>query len=86
MAFLMRARRLLDGKEPARLDHALLQAALAGGRVQMRSTEAEARASDAPGEEPLIELVTGGPDWQRAAARQRGCFNRAEAGRGGNGA
>jgi hypothetical protein len=84
MAFLTRARRLLDGREPARLDHALLQATLAGGRARPRPADAEGKEQG--GEEPLIELVTGGPDWQRAAARQRGCFNRAEAGRGGNGA
>ena len=35
-------------------------------------------------EEPLVELLTAGPDWRRAARAQGGCFNRAEAGRGRN--
>ena len=82
MAFLLRSQRLLEGRRPARLDHGLLQAALAAGRV-IPATDSCAGGAD---EEPLIELVTAGPEWRQAAARQRGCFNRVEAGRVRNGA
>ena len=82
MAFLLRSRRLLDGRRPARLDHQLLQATLAAGRA-VASPDPCGGAAD---EEPLIELVTAGPEWKQAAARQRGCFNRVEAGRVRNGA
>ena len=82
MAFLLRSQRLLEGRVAARLDHALLQATLAASRA------VAARRPDrpAPDEEPLVELVTAGPEWKQAAVRQRGCFNRAEAGRNRNGA
>ena len=82
MAFLLRSRRLLDGRKPARLDHQLLQAALAAGRA----VPARHSCTAAAVAEPLIELVTAGPEWRQAAVRQRGCFNRAEAGRDRNGA
>ena len=82
MAFLMRSQQMLDGRKCARLDHGLLQATLAA------ALPGKQRASDrcSPGEEPLIELVTAGTGWRQAAVRQRGCFNRAEAGRVRNGA
>ena len=82
MAFFMRSQRLLEGRKPARLDHALLQAALAAGRAGPVGAD----QSCSVGEEPLVELVIAGAGWRQAAARQRGCFNRAEAGRGRNGA
>ena len=78
MAFLRRAQRLLGESRPAPIDHGLLLAALAG-----RAAMAQQR-SEAVVEEPLVELLTGGPDWRRAAIAQGGCFNRAEAGRGRN--
>ncbi|MGE3396315.1 MAG: hypothetical protein AB7H79_05365 [Sphingomonas sp.] len=80
MAFLLRSRRLLDGRKPARLDHQLLQATLAAARPS-RVGGGDRAAEREAGGEPLVEIVTGGPDWRRASARQRGCFNRAEAGR-----
>ena len=78
MAFLQRARRMLGDSAPAPLDHGLLLAALA-----MRSREPAPEAL-AEIEEPLVELLAGGPDWRRAARAQGGCFSRAEAGRGRN--
>lgn len=82
IAFLRRSQCLLDRAGPARLDHALLQATLAACRA------AKGRASQpcSIGEEPLVELVIAGAGWRQAAMRQRGCFNRAEAGRDRNGA
>lgn len=78
MAFLQRARRMLGESRPAPLDHGLLLAALAG-RSRASALEAVTMI-----EEPIVEVLTGGSDWQRAARAQGGCFNRAEAGRGRN--
>jgi hypothetical protein len=80
MAFLQRAQRMLGESRPAPIDHGLLLAALAG-RAAMAPQRGEALV-----EEPLVELLTAGPDWRRAAIAQGGCFNRAEAGRGRNAA
>lgn len=78
MAFLQRARRMLGDSSPAPLDHGLLLATL--------GVRAAAPAPETVGEmeEPLVELLTGGPDWRRAARIQGGCFSRAEAGQGRN--
>ena len=83
MAFLCRVERLLARSEPAPLDYSMLVAALAAGRASGgQSTEKLSGQSAAePVEEPLVELLTAGPDWRRASSTQRGCFNRAEAGR-----
>lgn len=78
MAFLQRARRMLGESVPAPLDHGLLLATLAG-RARPPVPEAMTRI-----EEPIVELLTGGPEWRRAARAQGGCFSRAEAGRGRN--
>jgi len=78
VAFLQRARRMLGESAPAPLDHGLLLAALAG---RARAPVPDVAAAI---EEPLVELLTGGPDWRRAARAQGGCFSRAEAGRGRN--
>ena len=89
MAFLRRAERILEEREPLRLDHRLLLTALAAqqtasvtarARVAVRTTRCGPRDED-----PLIELLLAGPRWREAATRQRGCFSRAEAGRRVNG-
>ena len=80
MAFHQRAQQILDGGEPARLDHALLLAALAA----RQSSEPVLTPAPAAESEPLIELVLVGPHWREAAQAQGGCFSRAEAGRGVN--
>lgn len=80
MAFLRRAERMLGESRPAPIDHGLLLAALAG------CAATSARRPEGAIEEPLVELLTAGPGWRRAAAAQGGCFNRAEAGRGRNAA
>ncbi len=86
MAFLRRAERILEEREPLRLDHALLLAALsaqhqaiAAGRP--RPAARPAREASCTEDDPLIELLLAGPRWREAATRQRGCFSRAEAGR-----
>jgi len=77
MAFLKRTERMLGRSEPAPLDHALFVAGLSAGRTRPPCPTARA----APVEEPLVDLLLGGEGSRRAAAAQRGCFNRAEAGR-----
>ena len=87
MAFLRRAERMLEDRQLVRLDHALLVASLAAQQTALAGANQEALRSGASidGEDdPLIELLNGGPGWRRAACRQRGCFSRAEAGRRGN--
>jgi hypothetical protein len=87
MAFLRRAERLLAARHVTRLDHAMLVATLAAHRPHM--PKSAGRAVDEPAgpsvEEPIVELLLCGPDWQRAISAQRGCFSRAEAGRRING-
>ena len=90
MAFLRRAERILEEREPLRLDHQLLMAALAAQQTAFVTVRARAVVADeAPPEprddDPLIELLIAGPRWREAATRQRGCFSRAEAGRRING-
>jgi len=89
MAFLRRAERILEEREPLRLDHQLLVAALSA--QQSAGVTARARIvvkRQNPGacdDDPLIEVLLAGPRWREAASRQRGCFSRAEAGRRING-
>ena len=78
MAFLLRARRMLGESFAAPLDHGLLLAALTG-RPRASAPEVAAEI-----EEPIVEVLTAGCEWRRAAQIQGGCFSRAEAGRGRN--
>ena len=82
IAFLLRAQRLLADSPGAKLDFAVLTAALAARRTldPPVPTAPVVRGS----EEALVELLTGGPDWRKAAFAQQGCFSRAEAGRKSN--
>ncbi|MDQ4087519.1 MAG: hypothetical protein M3177_05865 [Pseudomonadota bacterium] len=89
MAFLQRAERMLARGEPVRIDHAIFIATLAAQRqatvtihLQVHPTSSRDRE---PAEEPLVELLIGGPSWRQALRAQRGCFSRAEAGRRING-
>ena len=79
MAFLRRAERMLEERQPLRLDHALLVAAVSAQQTAIASARIQAKAAPTPG--ALIELLLAGPRWREAASRQRGCFSRAEAGR-----
>ena len=89
MAFLWRAQRLLAQGRPARLDHPMLLALLAARRAASGTLPPRAPVtmngeSPCP-EEPIVELLLGGPRWRHALSAQRGCFNRAVAGRAVNG-
>ena len=88
MTFLRRAERILEEREPMRLDHALLIAALAAqqtanaaARVQTSPPSPDTRLGE---DDSLIELLLAGPRWREAASKQQGCFSRAEAGRRSN--
>ncbi len=85
MAFLHRAERMLAHGQPVRIDHSILLATLAAQRqahvrLSIR-TEGRAPTASTVREEPLVELLLGGPSWRQALSAQRGCFSRAEAGR-----
>jgi hypothetical protein len=88
MAFLRRAERMLETRQPARIDHSVLIATIAAqqsaGAVERRQA-CRIEVRSAGQEEPLVELLLAGPGWRRAASVQRGCFSRAEAGRRFNG-
>jgi hypothetical protein len=88
MAFLRRAERILEEREPARLEYSLLVAALSAQQttlVTVRSRQAALPRRAAGEDDPLTELLLAGPRWREAAIRQCGCFSRAEAGRRVNG-
>jgi hypothetical protein len=89
MAFLRRAERMLADREPARLDHSVLIALLAAQQAAAAAGQAGSpaggRCAPAREDDPLIEILLGGPRWRQASAAQRGCFSRAEAGRRVNG-
>ena len=89
MAFLRRGERMLASDQPARIDHSILVAALAAQRGAERSATASpdgpAMVGGRGDDEPMVELLLGGPGWRGALRAQRGCFSRAEAGRRVNG-
>jgi len=76
-SFHLRARRPLDGSEPAPLDYGMLRATLAARAAASEAARAQARAAPPPAE-PIGEIVLAGSAWKEAASAQRGCFNRAE--------
>jgi len=87
-AFLMRARRLLEQKQPARLDHAALIARIAALQAATPAARSAgtARAAERPVDDPeaLIALLFAEPGWDDLGERRAGCFNRAVAKRGVN--
>jgi hypothetical protein len=87
LAFLRRAERMLANRQPARLDHSMLCAALAAQRLVDAAAHLQGPAggTSQPVDDPLTELLTAGPGWREALADQCGCFSRAEAGRRING-
>ena len=89
MAFLRRAQRLQAQDRPTRLDHPMLLTLIAARRSASGALQPGAAVTmigiAAGQEEPLVELLLGGPRWRHALSAQRGCFNRAVAGRGING-
>ncbi len=89
MAFLRRAERILEEREPARLEYSLLVAALSAQQSALiaarRRVTVRRPCAVTAEDDPLVELLLAGPRWREAATRQRGCFSRAEAGRRING-
>jgi len=85
MAFLRRAERMLEERQPLRLDHNLLVAAVSAQQTAIVAARAQSvivpPRSAVVNDDPLIELLLAGPRWREAATRQKGCFSRAEAGR-----
>jgi hypothetical protein len=71
-------------RTPATLDFDVLQAALQA--FQSASATAKAQAEPAKdgrcAHDPLVELLTGGPNWREAVDEQGGSFNRSYARRG----
>jgi hypothetical protein len=82
LVFLVRARRLLAERQPARLDHSVLVATLAAQQSVSAAARAQALANGRRDrsieDDPLIELLLAGPKWKEAASVQRGCFDRTE--------
>jgi hypothetical protein len=87
LAFLLRAERMLAYRQPARLDHSMLCAALAAQRAadSAGSVQGPVGRTSSPKDDPLTELLLAGPGWREALVDQGGCFSRAEAGRRING-
>jgi hypothetical protein len=83
MAFLLRAQRLFADSPAAKLDFAVLTAALAAQRAVVAAVVTAPVVRES--EDALVELLTAGPDWRTAACAQQGCFSRAEVGRRCNG-
>jgi len=77
-SFQLRAERLLRGSRPARLDHAMLTAALAAQRAANGAPPVVALDAAAAPSDPLTEILLAGPRWRQAASAQSGCFNRTE--------
>jgi len=81
-SFQLRTPQFANGAQPAPLAHDMLAMTLAAQQAASPAACAQARAkqdfSEGKEAEPLTELLLAGPDWQRAASTQTGCFNRIE--------
>ena len=83
LGFFRRAETLLAGRSAARLDFGVLVATLRLQQVASATAQAQAIGEALPcPEDPLAELLSGGPAWRQAAAALRGCFNRTLARKG----
>jgi hypothetical protein len=85
LSFFRRAQMRFASRSPARLDYPVLVATLEA--VQSASVAARglrllgSTGAPAPRQDPLVELILGGPGWREAALAQRGCFNPGQAAR-----
>jgi hypothetical protein len=85
-SFFLRAKRLLEQRQPVRLDHAALVQAVKA-RQQASPTAAAAARCPAPNafrdddQRAITALILAEESWPRAAEAQAGCFNRAVAAR-----
>jgi hypothetical protein len=74
--FFRRAEQRFASRTAAPLEFGLLVAMLQTRQAASAAARAQARWSDAPRlQDPLVELLLGGPLWRRAVAAQAGCFN-----------
>ena len=85
LSFFRRSQSSFASRAPARLDYGVLVATLDA----MQSASAAARSvrglgtpgAATPRQDPLVELLLGGPGWREALTAQGGCFNQAQAAR-----
>jgi hypothetical protein len=79
--FFRRAEQRFASRTAAPLEFGLLAAMLQTRQAASLAARAQAHWCAVPRlEDPLVELLLGGPLWRRAAAAQMGCFNPAYAG------
>jgi hypothetical protein len=78
--FFRRAEQRFASRTAAPLDFGLLVAMLQSQQAASAAARAQAAWVSAPRlQDPLVELLLGGPMWRRAVAAQAGCFNPAYA-------
>jgi hypothetical protein len=83
LGFFRRAEALLAGHTAARVDFGMLVASLRLQQAASAAARAQAIGEALPcPEDPLAELLSGGPAWRQAAAALRGSFNTAQARQG----
>ena len=81
--FFRRAEQRFASRTAAPLEFGLLAAMLQTRQAASAAAHAQALLAHAPRlEDPLVELLLGGPLWRRAVAVQSGCFNPAYARKG----
>lgn len=83
-AFFVRAKRLLEQREPARLDHVMLVAAVKAQQAASATASAAARRGAARAwaggdQQAITALILAEQGWPEACESQRGCFSRAVA-------
>lgn len=86
--FFLRARRILEQREAARLDHGLLVATITVQQASTPTAAAQARCGDngtpVDAGAALAALLLSETDWSQAAEAQGYCFNRTTAAQDGN--
>jgi len=83
LGFFRRAEALLAGRAAVHVDFGVLVATLRLQQEASAASRAQAIGEALPcAEDPLAELLSGGPRWRQAAAALRGSFNPALAGKG----
>ena len=81
--FFRRAEQRFASRTAAPLEYGLLVAMLQTRQAASAAARAQAVWMNAPRlQDPLVELLLGGPLWRRAVAVQLGCFNPAYAKQG----
>jgi hypothetical protein len=82
-AFFLRAKKLLEQRQPARLTHEAFVQAVNQRQGETPTALAASRCTMEPAGEPeaLVTLLSGAENWRAAAQIQRGCFSRAVAAR-----